>query len=588
MSAYNPPVPNPPTPIYNPAEFSQQESTGGISQSDADARYIKKAGDIATGLIQFGADLTTNEIEPYSGGTLDLGTSLSCTAINIGSASTNITLFGSTTYINVTDLQVDDPNILMNKNGLTPTGAGIQVESGGSVVSSLLNDSSADWVVNSTNNKLYLDEIQEKTSSHNIISKSTFTINKGLGPITVLTDRNIEATNGTVINELKTDVGATHGMVGTRTAHNLEIHTNNTPRITLNGTTGTMTLGTGSDIIVGGNDIEQIGSLQGSLNLPLIIGGVTGGSTDQTEFWTGGTRRAILTNAGNFTIDTTTDATSTTNGSLQTDGGLSVVKAGYFGGRITTDDSTNATTTADGSIQTDGGLSVVKDIILAGEIKSITDTSDSTSFTTGALQIQQGGACIKKSLVMGEGIALQTGLGAGPASIAYFDNNRTGGITVPRPTGVQPQCIEYAYSVDLTAGVAGTLFTITHSDTTNTERFIYLGIECCIFGCTTAETCLRVQNQNILLCCSNTTSGFNFSNGIRDVVVNNQTNSGALALGTTTFGLGTNTTTTTSITLSQSFTTGTPSTALYARGIVRMFSGNSTGVSSFITGITIG
>ena len=44
-------------------------------------------------------------------------------------------------------------------------------------------------------------------------------------------------------------------------------------------------------------------------------------------------------------------------------------------GIIKTDDTTNATSTTDGSLQTDGGLSVVLDAVFGDDVKLITDAS---------------------------------------------------------------------------------------------------------------------------------------------------------------------------------------------------------------------
>lgn len=124
--------------------------------------------------------------------------------------------------------------------------------------------------------------------------------------------------------------------------------------------------------------------------------------------------------AGRILCDDTTEATTTTNGSIQTDGGLSVAKKGFFGGSVTLangqsfstldnsatvvpiirldatniinmgsltlptdryaslhtfktgkvniDDTTDATTTLDGSIQTDGGGSFAKNVVIGGDL----------------------------------------------------------------------------------------------------------------------------------------------------------------------------------------------------------------------------
>lgn len=49
--------------------------------------------------------------------------------------------------------------------------------------------------------------------------------------------------------------------------------------------------------------------------------------------------------------------------------------AGVFAGRIQVDDATDATSTTNGSLQTDGGLSVVKDAVLGNDVKLLSDAA---------------------------------------------------------------------------------------------------------------------------------------------------------------------------------------------------------------------
>jgi hypothetical protein len=56
-------------------------------------------------------------------------------------------------------------------------------------------------------------------------------------------------------------------------------------------------------------------------------------------------------------------------------GNLAGSGTGTFGGILKTDDATDATSTTDGSLQTDGGLSVVKDAIIGNDLKLLSDSA---------------------------------------------------------------------------------------------------------------------------------------------------------------------------------------------------------------------
>jgi hypothetical protein len=74
MSSHLPPNPFPLNPIFNPNDWIYADIS--ITASEADAKYLKKAGDTATGVIIFNAGLTSNGLVTLNNSSLSLsGTS---------------------------------------------------------------------------------------------------------------------------------------------------------------------------------------------------------------------------------------------------------------------------------------------------------------------------------------------------------------------------------------------------------------------------------------------------------------------------------------------------------------------------------
>jgi hypothetical protein len=147
--------------------------------------------------------------------------------------------------------------------------------------------------------------------------------------------------------------------------------------------------------------IDQLGAALDANSQAITNVDINSGNIDNTVIGAttavAGTFAAVAGTTGTYTgilkTDDTTDATNKTNGSLQTDGGLSVAKKIYSGtdvvlaadsgtvtmgaatalvvsaaGAIAVNNADDSTAATNGSLQTDGGLGVAKDIIAGNDV----------------------------------------------------------------------------------------------------------------------------------------------------------------------------------------------------------------------------
>ena len=134
------------------------------------------------------------------------------------------------------------------------------------------------------------------------------------------------------------------------------------------------------DAAVTGNAIVSLG---------LGLAGNTIPSSDGVSF---GTPANVVirtfAGSGNVIIG---DATATSGFSLDVRGtanvGAVTATTGTYSGRLVVDDATEATSTTDGSLQTDGGLSVAKDAVFGDDIKLITDASVASFGVNGEITL---------------------------------------------------------------------------------------------------------------------------------------------------------------------------------------------------------
>ena len=148
------------------------------------------------------------------------------------------------------------------------------------------------------------------------------------------------------------------------------------------------------DSIKGDADGNTSLAFSGSDVITITTGGTTAATFNASQILTL-SDDLIIKNSGTIGAANDTDLLTLGNGTLTVAG--EVVATGFTGtldgilgsgtaaaantttltasGIIKTDDATEATSTTDGSLQTDGGLSVVKDIVAGDDVKLLSDSA---------------------------------------------------------------------------------------------------------------------------------------------------------------------------------------------------------------------
>ena len=127
---------------------------------------------------------------------------------------------------------------------------------------------------------------------------------------------------------------------------------------------------------------------------------------------------------GLSTFNDTTDSSSPSNGSVQIDGGVGIVKKLFVGGQTKVLDNTQSDDKDTGALVVEGGVGVEKNLNV-GESVKIQSITNSTNKDTGALVVE-GGVGIEKNLNVGENVIISGTLELDNALIDINQENGTG------------------------------------------------------------------------------------------------------------------------------------------------------------------
>lgn len=168
--------------------------------------------------------------------------------------------------------------------------------------------------------------------------------------------------------------------------------------VRLSSTASATDLSTGNLIVDGGVSIAENLHIGGAISIhgsnPIIIDNSSGQlviTPNSNKGFTFG--NAGGTSGGDLLIQSTTDTTAISTGSLVTYGGMGITKSCQIGESIYILGTNNSTSTSSGTLVVSGGIGIGKEVYIGS-------TSNSTSITSGALIIS-GGVGIGKETYIG-------------------------------------------------------------------------------------------------------------------------------------------------------------------------------------------
>ena len=127
------------------------------------------------------------------------------------------------------------------------------------------------------------------------------------------------------------------------------------------------------DSIKGDADGNTSLAFSGSDVITITTGGTTAATFSAAQLLTI-TDDLVIKSGGTIGGANDTDLLTLGNAALTVAGTLAAT-TGTFSGILKTDDTTEATSTTDGSLQTDGGLSIVKDAVFGDDVKLLSDSA---------------------------------------------------------------------------------------------------------------------------------------------------------------------------------------------------------------------